>query len=416
MKKTSSLKSYRGKNRIFLAVTGAPGISRLYIWNQDKGEYIPPEKAKPYCARRYNYSMGKKKRLFAFFNTLDEARLWQRGETAQENTEELKNNCSPTLGEVIDRWKQEAWTLLAENTIIQYGKSLPFFDALLEMPIESISPRDVDDLIASWKGRAQGYRKSRTSFLKEFETLTVIFRWYQKNYDDAKLVFPFKERHQKQILLKKSDKSKRRHMTEEECTRFLSALKEEGQVFYVLGLTQLKQMMRISETCAMKWSHIDSKENTYTLHEHVVWPRIGGKPAYLAAGTKNIKSGEVYTLNLFQEVIDEILKLPKHPGCDLIFHDSGQLLEYRAIQYRYNKAFKAAGLPFNSTHVLRHSGSTAFYNATGDLLALQQMGTWSDSRMPQHYAKIMSSRSKEAIKKIEAASKMAPVLKLIKSK
>lgn len=416
MKKTSSLKSYRGKNRIFLAVTGAPGISRLYIWNSDKGEYITPEKAKPYCARRYNYSMGKKKRLFAFFNTLDEARLWQRGEAPQQQKEEITTNRSPKLSEVIDRWKQEAWTLLAENTIIQYGKSLPFFDALLEMPIEIISPRDIDDLISSWKSRPEGYRKSRTSFVKEFETLTVIFRWYVKNYDEASLVSPFKERHQKQILFKKSNKSKRRHMTEEEYVRFLTALKEEGHLFYVLGLAQLKQMMRISETCAMKWSHLDSKENTYTLHEHVVWPRIGGKPAYLAAGTKNIKSGEVYTLNLFQEVIDEISRLPRHPGCDLIFHDNGQLLTYRQVQYRYDKAFQAAGLPFKATHVLRHSGSTAFYNATGDLLALQQMGTWSDSRMPQHYAKIMSSRSKEAIKKIEATQKPAPVLRLIKNK
>ncbi|WP_374074208.1 hypothetical protein [Bdellovibrio bacteriovorus] len=50
---------------------------------------------------------------------------------------------------------------------------------------------------------------------------------------------------------------------------------------------------------------------------------------------------------------------------------------------------------------MRHTGSTAFYNATGDLLALQQMGTWSNSRMPQHYAKVMSSQAKNAIRKLE---------------
>lgn len=55
------------------------------------------------------------------------------------------------------------------------------------------------------------------------------------------------------------------------------------------------------------------------------------------------------------------------------------------------------------------TGSTSFYNASGDLLALQQMGTWSNSRMPQHYAKVMSSRAKSAIRKLEAE----PRLKLV---
>lgn len=71
---------------------------------------------------------------------------------------------------------------------------------------------------------------------------------------------------------------------------------------------------------------------------------------------------------------------------------------------------KIAGLPYSGTHVLRHTGSTSFYNATGDLLALQHMGTWSNSRMPQHYAKVLSSSARKAIRKMEAEQ---PRLKLV---
>lgn len=167
--------------------------------------------------------------------------------------------------------------------------------------------------------------------------------------------------------------------------------------------------MRISEVAAMKWSNLEVKDRVYNLCEHAVWPRIQGRAAYVALGTKNIEPGEVYQLNLFQEVIDVLTTLRRHPGCDLIFHDEGQLLTYRQIQYRYDKAFEAAVLPFRSTHVLRRTGATSFYNATSDLLALQHMGTWSNQRMPQHYAKVLGTKAKEAIQMIESK----PRLKLI---
>jgi integrase len=415
MKKLMSLKAYRGKDRIFSSVPGAPGISRLYVWDKNKMEYLTPKRAKRYCARRYSYIDGEKKRRFEFFSTLDEAREWQlTGKPASFSKEVAATegpNSSPSFKEVIEKWQKDSWPLLKENTTIQYSKCLKFFGSLLHRPIETIRPSDIDDLIAGWKQKRGGYRKVRTSFAKEFETLTIIFRWYQGNFDDAAIVMPFKDRHYKQIILKYATKVARKHMTEEECDRFLAELLKEGLMFYVLGFTQFKQMLRISEACAMKWQHLDTEENSYALCEHAVWPRVGGKPPYIALGTKNIKAGEVYMINLFQEVVNQIGRIKKYPGCDLIFHNNGKLLTYRQIQYRFDKAFKVAGLPFSATHVLRHTGSTVFYNASGgDLLALQQMGTWSNSRMPQHYAKVVSSRAKDAIKKLESK----PALKLVK--
>lgn len=55
-----------------------------------------------------------------------------------------------------------------------------------------------------------------------------------------------------------------------------------------------------------------------------------------------------------------------------MFHVDGSHFEYRQIQYAYDKAFKAAGLPYSATHVMRHGGCRRVYNATGDLSIAQQ--------------------------------------------
>lgn len=61
----------------------------------------------------------------------------------------------------------------------------------------------------------------------------------------------------------------------------------------------------------------------------------------------------------------------------LIFQPKpGQFFTYSQIQNAYNRAFEAAGLPYRSTHVIRHGGTRKTYDETGgDLeIAKQQLG------------------------------------------
>jgi integrase len=112
-------------------------------------------------------------------------------------------------------------------------------------------------------------------------------------------------------------------------------------------------------------------------------------------------------LPLFQDSLDALTSQKRHPGCDLIFHDNGEILTYRQIQYVYELAFKRARLPFRGTHVLRHTGATLFQSLSeGDRLALQFLGGWKTSRQPEHYAKIISSVGRKAIDKIEQKGKL----------
>jgi integrase len=407
MTNKKKLKVHQGKERIYSAIPSAPNISRILVWNSEKQEYLPPTRGKTFFARKYEYKAGKKVRETSYFDSLEAARAWQQG--IHINVEEFGAKIvgkSILLHEVIERWRSEEWPHLKENTRIQYEKCLKFYDSILGIPIEDIKPFVLDNLISEWRKDLKKYKSVRTSFTRELYTLTYIFNWYQANYDEASLAMPFKDRHFKRVKIRESTQSARKFMTEEESESFLRQIKKEGFVFYVLALTQMRQMMRVSEVCAMKWKHLNVKDRSYTLCDHMIWPRIGGAVPYIGSGTKNVKGGEGFELNLFREVVEALNQIPKHPGCELIFHLNGEMLTYRQVQYRFDKAFARAGLAFRSTHVLRHSGATSFYNSSGDLLALQQMGTWSNSRMPQHYAKVMSTKAKDAIERIERRSRL----------
>ena len=110
-----------------------------------------------------------------------------------------------------------------------------------------------------------------------------------------------------------------------------------------------------------------------------------------------MKAGESFEMPLRDEVIKLLRTLPRDG--DLMFHQNGEALTYRQIQYAFNKAFKHAELPYSSTHVLRHTGATRFLSETGDALALKQMGNWSDLDVALHYGEIMNSRARNALDK-----------------
>lgn len=407
MARDDRAKKFVGKRTSF-QVKGSPGISRNVTWNEEKGCYLSPLRGKIFKAHRYISLHGKKVREEKNFNTIEEARNWQHSADSRVAVE-ITSDKSPTLGNVILAWK-DSWRTLAENTKIQYNKCLPFYESINEMEMEQIQALDIDNLVQIWREKSGGYRDNRFSFRKELETLTYIFSWYHDNFDGSSGKVPFKQRHWDKIIIKKAGKSRRKYMTDLEVAQFFSALKTVSLMFYVFAFTQFKQIMRVSETAAMDRESFNRSSRTYIMSSHVVWPRIGGATPYIEGGTKTLSSDDQHLMHLFEEVAELLDQLPPHPRSNLFFHDNGEILTYRQIQYMYDKAFEIAGLPFRGTHVLRHTGSTQFYNDSGDLLALQQMGAWKNSRMPEHYAKVLSAKAKNAITKLESKSK----LKLVK--
>src|SRR5690348_11045807 len=77
-------KEHRGLPRVYMAVPGAPRITRVYHWNGT--EYVPP--ARSFRARRYEPKpSGGFKRTERYFGGLTEAREWQSGKPSVEKIE-----------------------------------------------------------------------------------------------------------------------------------------------------------------------------------------------------------------------------------------------------------------------------------------------------------------------------------------
>lgn len=377
--------------RIRVSLKGYPGISRIWVWDEKKEIYISPNKGHKYFARKSGASRKSK-----LFENKEDASAWLRGEGIVESNE----STGYTICELILDWQKTAWPMLRESTKIYYAKMITLMKSIENVEVEKLTPSVVDQWLTELKSpkNIRLYKSNRKSLLKELDCLKAIVNWYIECHDDTKLVKPFKKRHMRMAIIKEAPRTNCRYMTADEYQKWLVILKTGSPLYYALALVQTRQLLRISEVCAMKWSNLN---RNYRLCEHVIWPRVGGRPAEIVLGTKNMRGGEVHHLPLWQDVVEVLRELQESKNCDLIFNDNGNILTYRQVQHRYNTAFKKANLPYSSTHVCRHTGATAFLNETGDYLALQQMGNWADLKIALHYGKVLGSRAKEALTKAE---------------
>jgi site-specific recombinase XerD len=129
----------------------------------------------------------------------------------------------------------------------------------------------------------------------------------------------------------------------------------------------------------------------------VQWPRSKERKALISDLPKN---GKYRTVFLTTDAANALKKL-KHAmkrESGLVFSQDGQtLISYRAIQYRYNKAFQRAGLKWQSTHIMRHTFATDFLRRVGDALPLQGQLGHSKLSQTQHYAKLVQETVKKGV-------------------
>lgn len=397
------LRKFQGRSLIRLPVPGAVNIRRRYIWNKKFQRYVDPPRGGKFEAMR---SRGKgHSRETKIFESLPEARAWQAGQVTQGST----SQGAYLVGDLLADWKRLAWPNFKETTRIFYDKIVEHFGPLLGVEVEALTPRHIDAWLATLKSPeyCKKYRSTKHTLEKEHEALRAMINWHREVNDETKLVSPFKKRHLKMLKVKEKTSTVPKFMTEDEFGLWLEHLKRDSFLIYVLALTQIRQVLRISEAAAMKWQNLNLTTRSYTVCEHVIWPRVNGAPPQILPGTKTLKGGDSFVSNLWKDVTDLLEVLAGERQGDLIFTMNGKPLEYRQIQYRYNKAFESAGLPFRSTHVCRHSGATDFLAKTNDPLALMQAGGWKDMKMALHYGQILSTRAKEAIEKAETEQRRA---------
>lgn len=283
------------------------------------------------------------------------------------------------------------------------------FRYLTTGPLPSVKMKDLNSqTVYKW---IQWLKKQKTienpirkSFLKELELLKIILNWY-KNFVDSDFNVPITKKH-RHLCYYKIIPSKRPdyYAKPEELRTWIKWLKEKRKnpVYWRLALFMTLTGARISEACGLSWDHIDFKRKQAIVIKKMVWDHSTKKP-YLEETTKTDSS---VRLLLLPEELMTVLTVMKRENSkyknkqDLLFVGSnGEALKYNAIQAVFNAGFKALGLPWRSTHILRHSYATGALMATQNISAVQASLGHSSSRMTERYAKVIALLDNEVAEK-----------------
>jgi integrase len=149
---------------------------------------------------------------------------------------------------------------------------------------------------------------------------------------------------------------------------------------------------RIQSAAALHDEDFDIANDRLEMKRKVQWLRKKGYPDRIVDGTKT-DGGKVFSpipqlaVTVFKE-----WKLRSGVRSGLLFQIDGKVISYRTIQHLYDRALKAAGLPFTATHLLRHAALVEAYNVCRDILAVQNRANHKDLRATQKYAKVRDEK------------------------
>lgn len=364
MKKTFNPKIYLGKNKT-QTPTQTSGISRCWTWNGEIKEYV----CVSFEARKTSQLGRQKKR----FHTEIEAKRWLHGETQVKN----QDFTCPTLGEVIQDWQKRTLTTLRLNTQRYYQNRLSVIEFFFDKHMNEITPALIDEWILAEKNKKLSV--SRCSYDKEIKLLRLIFNYYREYYDDPAFQSPIRKRHFRDGFVK-APTIKNKDLLEDDFLKFrdqLEALKD-GRFYAALATLQYYCSLRIGEAAGVFKEDLKfgdkPEDNKGVFRRAAKWIRTKGDVPVIG-DLKNSKEVGYKTLPLHPEVKKYVEPFANQITEGPVFQINGELLRFRQIDSRYNKAFKAAEIEFRGTHVLRHGSVREFYSQHGDFgIAKMQLG------------------------------------------
>ena len=358
------VKQHTGKDREFIRVM--PGIQQIYSWDRDKNLYVSVgfRARKSIDGKSYQKVLPSKIKARKYLADIAGGRY------------DIPSSVSRgiTLGELWDDYigsdfyKDE----LEITTRDTYEKqwSLKWFDMLRDVEMSKLTPSKLDEWITWMKNNIHMYTTSKTKFKRELDLLQSIFTYYCAYHDDHNFTSPIKPRHK--IAAKNSKKKKAKdddepiYLDEITFARFINELKKQvhGEGMHLMAMMQYFHALRISEAAVIRGSNINFKDKMITFNEHRVFRRRKNR---LDSTEPGLKNGDVKVQPIWPEYMAVLakLKLSSNWSDGPLFMDGGKHYTYRQIQYAYNRAFTAIGLPSMSTHILRKSGSSLVYRQTG---------------------------------------------------
>lgn len=386
-------KIHRGKTTIYVRIAAGQGICAVYDWNTDLKKYVKRTQG----LRFYAYRKENGRQVSRCFHAFDEARRWRFLGPSIFEEEKAKKM---TFGEVRIKYFEEVSKKVKPSTLETYqnnSRHLRFFEKL---PASSIEPKTVDEWLREVKSPRylELQHSTRSSYEHELQVLRNILSYYSEYLDDH-YQLPFKKRHLRDSIIDptshkaKKESNRSRFIPPHDQELFLSTLlksseqKSKFYLFYLLALLQIRTGVRVGEAAALDFRDVCRETGKIVIQKTVFWARRAGAKTQVVPGTKSNRSRLVYAPSQF---LDGLNHWQGHCGrsAGLIFSQDGfKPVGYSAIQANYNKAFAASGLPWASTHILRHTFGTDFLEKTENPHALKELLGHSDMRQTEHYAK-----------------------------
>jgi len=407
---------YLNRKIVMIKIPNSTGICTIWDWNNKKSKYQKREQGFKY----YSYKKINNKQIAKNFKSLDEAKKWRES----VNLVIKQNDTKVCFKEIKERFfehiKQKV-KVSTYDTYLSSSKYLKFFD---EIPLADLSSSLIDNWLLDLKTSSvlEIQHKTRLSYRHEVALLSGILKYYGEYIAIEAYVTPMKKRHYDDCIVNKEkyhiakNKNSQKYLSESQLSSFLNELENQSSdssdfVYTVLGYFLSFTGCRVGEACALSWSDINFETKSAKISKSVMWPRKKGTELKISNLTKN---GEERVIPLMDLLIEKLnmLKGSNSRPFGLIFSFNGiEPLKYRAIQVRFNRAFKEVGIEWRSCHILRHTFATMFMNLTGMEKSLQGILGHKTPKMTNHYAKLTDHIREQGMNEFQEAISSNKILK-----
>jgi integrase len=388
--------------------TQYPDILKILVLSAE-GKWAEPKNGKKFKARRYErQSDGTLRRIKRSFESLAEAKVFRLSTQSGENLNAFTENVAtskPTtetmaFDELLESWKKNWLPSVDLATQLRYQKYLKHLHFFSGMKVVEINPAAVDAWIAHVKSPEYLRRgnPTRINYEHEFKILRAVLTYYStrcnRNYR-----LPFLRDHRKMLKVRDATIVKK-DLTIEQFSSFLSELKAlcwntKRESIYYLAIMQYAIYGRIQEAAALHVEDFDLTNNRLEIKRKVQWMRSRGHDNRIVPGSK-ANGGKIFSPipDLALQVLRE-WKLRSGVRSGLLFMIENDLVEYRQIQYKYDRALKNAKLPFTATHILRHAALVEAYSTSPNILAIQRLAGHKSLQATEKYAKVRDEQVAE---------------------
>ena len=332
------------------------------------------------------------------FHTKTEAVIWhekqKRKLTINPSALFETDTAEMSFSACFKKYLKEAYPLLKRTTKESYECRFIYFTKgpLPYIRMGEFKAKTVYTWLEWLKKHKTARNKRRKSFVKELAILKAILNWH-RNFVDEDFNVPITKKHKQLCYYKPIPPLRPDYYAKpEELRAFVRWLREHrsNPVYWRLALFMILTGARVGEACGMLWDAVDFEQGLARVIRRAGWDQRTKSP-YLEETAKTLSSVRVLLLsNELLKVLKE-MKLESGSKTGLLFSNSrGDLLKYNAVQSAFNHGFTALGLPWRSTHILRHSYATGALMATRDISSVQASLGHSSYKMTERYAKVIA--------------------------